>query len=180
MHIAIISDSHDNWPNIEKTMHFLNKHKIKTIIHCGDVCAPSTLEEMVKLFKGKEFHLVHGNVDGDHEGFKAVAKKYKKLIYQGSTGKLEIMMALGQELGALGSKSLKIVFCHEPLFAKKMAQSQRYDFVFHGHTHQPWQQEVGKTTIINPGTLAGLFSKATFALFDTETKKAQLLLLEKI
>ncbi|MCX6797241.1 MAG: metallophosphoesterase family protein, partial [Candidatus Doudnabacteria bacterium] len=59
-------------------------------------------------------------------------------------------------------------------------ESQKYDFVFHGHTHKPWQETIGKTIIINPGTLAGLFNKATFAVFDTETKKAQLILLEKI
>ena len=165
--IAIISDSHDNWPNIEKAIKYLNKQKIRIIIHCGDVCAPLTLEEMTKLFKGDQIHLVKGNVDGDIEGFKKVAKKYKKLKFYGQTGKVEI-------------NGLKMVFCHFPFVAKKMAESQKYDFVFHGHTHKPWQEKIGKTIIINPGTLAGLFAKATFAIFDTETKKAELILLEKI
>ena len=167
MKIAILSDSHDNWVNTEKAVKYLNKHKIPMIIHCGDVCAPSTLMEMTKLFKGKAIHLVKGNVDGDIEGFKMVAKKYKKLKYYGNTGKLEV-------------DNLKIVWTHLPFVAKEMAKSQKYDFVFHGHTHTPWQEKKGKTTIYNPGTLGGLFSKATFAIFDTETKKAQLIILEKI
>jgi hypothetical protein len=171
MQIAIFSDSHDNWPNIEKAIKYLNKQKIRLIIHCGDVCAPLTLKEMVKLFKGKQIHLVKGNVDGDVDGFKNVAKKYKKLIYHGQTGLLNLKIK---------NLKLKIAFCHDPFVAKKMAQSQKYDFVFHGHTHKPWQEKIGQTTIINPGTLAGLFSKATFAIFDTQTKKAQLILLEKI
>ena len=167
MLIAVISDSHDNWVNIEKAMKFINKQKIRTIIHCGDVCAPAVLEEMVKLFRGDEFHLVKGNVDGDIEGFRAKAKKDKRIIYYSQTGKLEI-------------DGLTFVFCHEPFVAKKMAVSQKYDFVFYGHSHKPWQEKIGKTELLNPGTLAGLFNKATFAVFDTKTKRAKLILLEKI
>jgi len=167
MKIAIISDSHDNWVNIEKTIKYLNKHKIKTIIHCGDVCAPSTLREMAKIFKGDEIHIAYGNVDGDIEGFKMMAKKDEKIKLYGQTGKLE-------------KDNLKIVFCHFPLVAKKMAQSGKYNLVFHGHTHTPWQEKIKNTVIYNPGTLGGLFSKATFAIYDTEAKKAELIILEKI
>jgi hypothetical protein len=168
MKIAIISDSHDNWVNIEKAIKFINKEKIRTIIHCGDVCSPAVLSGMAKIFKGDELHLVRGNVDGDIEGFKNVAKRYpKKLIYHGQTGKLEI-------------DNLQLVFCHDPFVAKKIAHSQKYDFIFYGHSHKPWQEKVGKAELINPGTLAGLFFKATFAVLDTKTKKAKLILLEKI
>jgi len=167
MKIAILSDSHDNWVNLKKAVSYINKHKIPIMIHCGDVCAPSTLMEMTKLFKGKEIHLAKGNVDGDIEGFKTVTKKYKKLKYHGNTGKVEI-------------DGLTIVFCHFPNVAKKIAQSNKYDLVFYGHTHMPWQEKIGKTTLYNPGTVGGLFSKATFAIFDTETQKAELILLEKI
>jgi len=167
MNIAIVSDSHDNLPNIAKAVKYINKQKIRIMIHCGDVCAPKVLGEFAELFKGDKIHVVKGNVDGDIEGFKKWAKKYPKIIYHGETGKIE-------------ADGLKIVFCHEPFVAKKMAESQRYDFVFHGHTHKPWQETIGKTTIINPGTLAGLFNKATFAIFDTETRKAKLIVLETI
>jgi putative phosphoesterase len=168
MKIAIISDSHDNLPNIEKAINYINKQKIPLIIHCGDVCAPGVLREELNLFKGDEIYLVKGNVDGDIEGFKNLEEKNSaKLKFYGQTGKLEI-------------DGLSLVFCHDPFVAKKMAQSQKYDFVFHGHTHKPWQEKIGRTEMINPGTLAGLFNKATFAIFDTETRKAQLILLEKI
>lgn len=167
MKIAILSDSHDNLPNIEKAIKYINKQKISTIIHCGDVCAPSILRLMAQLFKGQELHVVKGNVDGDIDGFKKQMENYPQIIYHGNTGKVEI-------------DGLKIVFCHEPFVAQKMAQSQKYDFVFYGHNHKPWQDKIGKTTLLNPGTLAGLFNKATFAIFDTQTQKAQLILLEKI
>ncbi|HDQ23192.1 MAG TPA: metallophosphoesterase [Candidatus Uhrbacteria bacterium] len=167
MKIAIISDSHDNLPNIQKAMKYINKQKIPVMIHCGDVCAPIILGEFGKLFKGKEIHVVKGNVDGDIEGFKNMVKKFPQIIYHGNAGKIEI-------------EGLKITFCHFPTLAKKMAASQKYDFVFYGHTHLPWQEKIGKTNLINPGTLAGFFTKATFAIFDTKTQEADLILLEKI
>jgi hypothetical protein len=111
--------------------------------------------------------LVKGNADSDIEEFKNQAQKHKNIIFYGHTGKLEI-------------NNLKIVWTHEPYLAKKMAQSQQYDFIFYGHTHTPWQEKNNKTNLINPGTLAGLFTKATFAIFDTQNKKAQLIILEKI
>ncbi|MBD3359443.1 MAG: YfcE family phosphodiesterase [Candidatus Buchananbacteria bacterium] len=166
MKIAIFSDTHDNWVNTEKAIKYLNKHKIPLMIHCGDVCAPSTLAEMAKLYKS-EIHLVKGNADNDIEEVKNQSQKHKNLKFYGHTGKLEI-------------DNLKLVWAHEPSLAKKMAQSQKYDFIFYGHTHTPWQEKNGKTILINPGTLAGLFTKATFAIFDTQTKKARLIILEKI
>jgi len=167
MQIAIISDSHDNWLNIEKTIKYLNKQKIRIIIHCGDVCSPLILGKIAQTFKGEQIHLAKGNVDGDIEGFKNMVKKFPQIIYHGNAGKIEI-------------EGLKITFCHFPTLAKKMAASQKYDFVFYGHTHLPWQEKINKTNLINPGTLAGLFTKATFAIFDTKTQEADLILLEKI
>ena len=44
----------------------------------------------------------------------------------------------------------------------------------------PLEKLIGKTHLLNPGTLAGMFNKATFAVYDTVTDKAKLILLEKI
>src|SRR4030042_6102249 len=137
MKIAIISDSHDNLPNIEKAVKYINKQKISVIIHCGDGCAPNILGEFGKLFKGKEIHIVKGNVDGDIDGFREFAKKYPKIKYHGNTGKVAI-------------DGLSLAFCHFPDVAKKIAESQKYDFVFYGHSHKPWQEKIGKTVLLNP------------------------------
>ena len=62
----------------------------------------------------------------------------------------------------------------------KLAESGKYDFVFYGHNHKPWIEEIGETFLANPGTLAGLFNKATFAILDTENKKLELKILERV
>jgi putative phosphoesterase len=161
MKIAIISDTHDNLANIKKTLDFLKREKIKFIIHCGDVAAPATLNEILKNFSGK-IHLVFGNVDGDQFRMTKLEDKYPdRLKIWGEIGKLKIA-------------SRKIAFTHFPEFAKALFESKKYDLVFYGHTHKPWKEEKGKIKLINPGNLAGMFYRATFAIYDTKTDKIEL------
>ena len=74
----------------------------------------------------------------------------------------------------------KIAFCHFPDIAKKLAQSGKFDLVFYGHSHRPWDEKIGNTHMINPGELAGQFYKPTFAVYDTTSGSLELKILEKI
>lgn len=161
MKIAIISDTHDNIPNIDEALKIIKQEKIKTIIHCGDVCAPDVLKYLTENFNG-EIHLVFGNVDGDQEEMKELNLLNVKIY--GEVGELKI-------------NNLKIAFCHFPEEGEKLAESQKYNLVFHGHTHRPWEKTLGQTRLINPGTLAGLFAKPTFAIYDIDNNKLELKLL---
>ncbi len=166
MRVAIFADSHDNLPNIYKALDYLKNQGINLIIHCGDVCAPSVMKEIAQKFKG-EFHLIFGNVDGDQEKMRELAKGLNNLTIHGQIGEL-----------ILDRK--KIAWCHYPWQAEKLAQTNKYEVIFYGHDHKPWEKQINKTKLLNPGTLAGLFAKATFAIYDTKSNKAQLILLEKI
>ena len=166
MKIAIISDSHDNIVNIEKFLNWANQNKIDMIIHCGDLAAPSIIsKELAPKFKG-QIHFVHGNV-ADRELNAKFAKEFDNVTLHGDEGILKIDGKI-------------IAFCHYPKQAEELAQSGKYDLVFYGHDHTPWEKQVNKTRLLNPGTLAGMFNKATFAVYDTKTNKAELILLEKI
>jgi len=164
MKIAIISDTHDNIPNVEKFLSWANDNKIETIIHCGDLAAPSMLkEEFGPKFSG-QFHFVHGNV-ADRELNEKVTQQFKQITLHGDEGELVI-------------DNIKIAFCHRPETAKNLAESDKYDLVFYGHTHKPWIEKINHCQLVNPGTLGGMFQKATFAVFDTETKNLELKVLE--
>jgi len=167
MKIAIISDSHDNLINFEKAVSWIKKEKIKTLIHCGDICAPATLKVALENFSGK-VHLVFGNVDGDH--FRITRASYEDLP----------QLKVWGELGEIEIGDKKIVFTHFPEFARGLAATGKYNLVFYGHTHQPWEEKIGKTRLVNPGNLAGLFYKATFAVYDTKTGKLELKILENL
>jgi len=167
MKIAIISDSHDNVPNVEKFLAWATVNNIELIIHCGDVAAPSMISELfVKKFSDP-IHLIHGNVS-DRDLLEEVCDEYQNITLHGDEGDLEID---GQ----------KIAFCHYPDQAKELAQSGKYNLIFHGHTHKPWMETLKNgSQIINPGTLGGLFQKPTFSVYDSQTKNLELKILEDL
>jgi predicted phosphodiesterase len=57
---------------------------------------------------------------------------------------------------------------------------ENFDFYFFGHSHWPFLKKEGNCYLANPGNLAGLFYKATFAILDIKTRKLKLKILEKI
>ena len=153
MRIVIVSDTHDNIKNFDKVIDWLNKEEIKLILHCGDICNQETIDEAIKSFAG-EIKFIRGN--GDY-GLKNVPEK------------MEIEL-----------DGKRIFFNHYPDIAKKAAESGKYDLVFYGHTHKPWEEKIGKCRLVNPGEVAGQRFKPTFAIYDTETDKLELKILEKI
>lgn len=174
MRLAIISDTHDNIPNIEKALNWLNKEGIKTLLHCGDVSTRETMEYISRKFPGEIF-AVFGNMDVG-----------KNNDWQFSNVKIF------PETAELEFDKIKIAFCHMPETAKKLAKTGKYDFVFYGHTHKPWEEKVpaqspsgnvagkGECRLANPGNLAGIFFNPTFAVYDTETDKLELKILETL
>ncbi|MCX7779271.1 MAG: metallophosphoesterase [Patescibacteria group bacterium] len=166
MKIAIISDTHDNVPNLEKTLAWLKSQGVSLIVHCGDLCAPAMLNKvLIPNFSG-QIHLVYGNVS-DRESLKENVKEFKNVNLHGDFGKLKI-------------DGKKIAFVHQQEEAEKIAKTQKYDLVFYGHSHKPWEKKIGQTRLVNPGNLAGMFYKATFAVYDTETDKLELKILERL
>ncbi|MCX6720702.1 MAG: metallophosphoesterase [Candidatus Staskawiczbacteria bacterium] len=161
MKIAVVSDTHDNWGNFEKAIDWVKKEKISLILHCGDIASQETIDKAVKYFSGGEIKFVKGNAD------------------------YELDLPEKMELELNGKK---ISFCHFPNVAKKLAQSGEFDLVFYGHTHRPWDEKVAcpelsrrrECHMINPGELAGHFYMASFAVYDTETGKLELKILEKL
>lgn len=166
MLIAIISDSHDNVPNTEKFIAWAKANGVSMIIHCGDIAAPAMVAQLFGP-AGIEFHCVYGNV-ADREMLPKVCGRFPTCHSHGDSGELEI-------------DGIKTAFCHTPDEAKSLAERGKYHMVFFGHTHKPSMETLpNNCQLINPGTLAGLFQKATFATFDTATKKLNLKVLELI
>jgi len=165
MKIAIISDTHGNVANFKKAAKWLNKKNISLILHCGDIGSPESLQESLEDFTG-EFLAVLGNMDKD---FKIDIEKY-----QSSKAKI-FAEILETEAGGK-----KIAVAHKPELARELAETKEYDLVFYGHTHKPWKEKIGNCFLINPGELAGQLYKPCFAVYDTETEKLELKILEKL
>ncbi len=166
MKIGIISDTHDNLPKFKKVIDYLEKEGISFIIHCGDIANPDTLEKALENFSGK-CRAVLGNADNIYQ--------YDLEDYQ-SPPKIEVF----ERKGEVELSNKKMAFTHYPWVAKKLAKSGEYDIVFYGHTHRPWQKKIGECQAVNPGNVAGIIFRPSFAIYDIEEEKLELKFLDKI
>lgn len=160
MKIAIISDTHDNFENTTKVFEKIKELGINEIIHCGDVISPFILNKMEEY--GKKIHLVFGYQDVNLVTIsKSFEGNYKNIVFYKDFGDIEI-------------DGKKIFFIHNNKLARTIAESQKYDAVFHGHNHVANSEMIGKTLLVNPGEILGIKGKPSFAIYDTETNKVEI------
>lgn len=162
MKFFIISDIHDNLVNLEKCVNWGRGQGIANAICCGDVVNSETLACLAKSFE--TIYLVRGNLEIYDE---AEVGKYDNIKYLGRLGTFELD---GKTIG----------LCHEPWHLKSVLKIKPCQIVFYGHTHEPWIEEKDGVMLVNPGTLGGVFNKASFAVWDSEANKLELKILELI
>jgi len=153
--LGIISDTHDNVANIIKAVSIFRKKKVNMVIHLGDIVAPGT----VKFFKGAKMLFVLGNCDGDIIHIKEEAEKIK--------GKFVGNVADFEFAGKL------FLAVHNPdcLMATAI-NSQRFDYILHGHTHKKKDEKHGRTRVINPGAHYYLCEN-TIAILNAENDRLE-------
>lgn len=165
MRIAICSDSHDNMVNIKKFLDYCNKERVELIIHCGDVTEEATKTFFLNNFS-KKIEFIEGNADISGQ------KRIKR------TNKFQKIKHAPVPFSELNIDGIKIAACHEKSKAKRLALKNLYDIIFYGHSHKPWKEKINQTYLVNPGNLAGMFYRASFAVYDTLTRKLELKILE--
>ncbi len=152
--IGIISDTHDNLPNVRTATKIFNENNVSLVIHCGDFVAPFTLA----AFKDLKCPLVgvFGNCDGEIDYLLTQAQKYNFSIYQPPYN-LEI-------------NSKNILISHKPI-----KPEQDTDILLCGHTHKS-EIKYENVLVINPGEASGwLFNYPTVAILNLKTEKAEII-----
>jgi hypothetical protein len=156
MIVGIMADTHDRLPMIEKAVERLNAERVELALHAGDYIAPFVLPYFEPLNAG--LIGVLGNNDGDREFLK---KRFARLGAE-LRGKFAEIIVDGT----------KIVMVHgdEEDMLRSLINSESYDVVVHGHTHEAKTYRNGKTLVINPGEACGyLTGKSTIAVLNTAT-----------
>ncbi len=161
MLIAIISDVHNNTVNLEKVLNYCRENSIETIVCCGDLASAETLDFLNDNFAGKIYY-TFGNMDNGQLRDYLDIKKYRHTGIYNPFGEIEI-------------EDKNIAFVHFPNVAKKLCETEKYDFVFYGHTHKPWMEKINGCALINPGNVAGEIYPPTFTVWDTENNKFSLI-----
>lgn len=122
------------------------------VIHCGDIISPPVLTHFSPL----PMRFVFGNNDGERAGLTA---KCSELGFGEIDDTLELEMH-GKKLFAYHGTSFRTLSSY--------IESQKYDYIFTGHTHEVRDEVVGKTRIVNPGALFAA-SRYTIAELDVPT-----------
>jgi putative phosphoesterase len=153
MKIGIMSDSHDHIGNIQKCITEFNGRGVDYIVHLGDYVNPNS----VRAFKGIKLIGIFGNNDGD------------KFRLMGAFN--EIGAEIKGEFHEFEEDGLKFACYHgtEPQIKDALIDCGKYDVFIYGHTHQCRNKKIGKTLVLNPGTVHGFEFGPTIMIFDTQT-----------
>ncbi len=155
--IGIIADSHDHLIPLRAAIERAKAAGAEALIHCGDLVAPFVLAELRK-FDGP-VHVVFGNNDGEVHLLTKLAA-HTNVEMHGTVAELE-----------LGGR--KLLATHEQRIAEAFAATGRYDAVFYGHVHQAGETKVGQTLLLGAGEIMGFKEPPSFAMYDTETNRAE-------
>ncbi len=157
--IGIMSDTHDNLNATEDAVEFLNEKGVNHVVHAGDLVSPFVVGILSKL--EAELHFVWGNNEGDRNH---VRQKFEEIdVEPKDFESLEI-----------GGCKVALIHGEEEEIVKALAESDDYDVVVRGHTHDPGVSE--DPMVINPGPASGYLAESrTVALMDTEEMSAEIL-----
>jgi len=162
MLIGAISDTHDNLPQIEKAVEYLNNQKVGLALHAGDYVAGFVIPKLKHL--NCKLIGVFGNNDGDHE-------LLKKRFSETSNCTIKERFAQVEVEGF----RIALLHGHEYELLNAIINSEYFDAVIHGHSHNLSIERKGKTLAVNPGEVCGyLTGKSTLALLDTAKKEAKI------
>jgi len=151
--IGVMSDSHDNVPNIKKALAIFESAGCEALIHTGDIVAPFSVREILK-FKGQAFG-IFGNNDGEVAGIKKI---WEHIFHS------PFLLELG---------GLRILVSHDEADLPRAPYSN-IDVRIFGHSHKA-EVRPGRTLELNPGETGGwLTGTATCAILDTEGPTAEI------
>ncbi len=163
--IGVISDTHDHIENTKKAVKIFNERGVAYVFHAGDYIAPFVIPKALKNLKCKLFG-VYGNNDGELLGLK------KKFSEMGATIE-ERQLTL-----QIDSKTIALFHTLNADIQKALINSNNFDIIIFGHTHNPSIEKVQDCLIINPGEACGyLTGKATIAIIDLAKMDAEIITL---
>ena len=163
MLIGAISDTHDNLPQIEKAVKYLNEQNVDFVLHAGDYVAGFVIPKF-KMLNCKLIG-VFGNNDGDHELLK---KRFSETTN----------CTIHDQFATITLDGYRIALLHgtETELLNTIIDSGYFNAVIHGHSHNKSIKKKGKTLAINPGELCGyLTGKTTLALLDTGKNEVKII-----
>ncbi|GEM_PF-459625 len=162
--VGVISDSHDHLPNLRRALKELKAAGVTAIFHCGDLISPFVTRELGTA--GLPVHTVFGNNDADRFlAEKVRSQQAGNVTHHGEFGFVEID---GHRIG----------LTHYKEYARGLAASGQCDAAFFGHTHQYYEERIGRALVLNPGELLGLMGPPSYCIYDTARRTVERVVFE--
>lgn len=160
---AVISDTHDNHPNLHQALKIIQERGITNCFHLGDYCSPGIVRVMLEPPK-IHWTCIWGNNDGD---------KAKIILDHKNNSRLDIVEGSFREINLTDGK---IFLVHFPLLGQHAAKSGDYKAVFYGHNHTQKIEVLDNGTLLaNPGELGGLFKPPSFGIWDSTANTMEII-----
>ena len=162
MKVGIIADTHDRLPFIDEAVQRLNREEVGLVLHAGDYIAPFVTAHF-KPLKAKMIG-VFGNNDAEKEllqrKFGDMGAQVRGKFAEVKVGGLKMALLHGEEIELLDS----------------VVNTNYYDVVVYGHTHQAESRKEDRTLVLNPGEVCGYLSgRATIVVLDTQTMDVRMI-----
>lgn len=175
MKIGLISDIHANLEGLERALALFKKQDVRTILCAGDLVdgdwdGDAVVELIdalsIPCVKGNHDESIHAYLDWVHNNFAANDPRAKAELLTEET--LEFLLALPDSLEFTFGET-RVVLAHgtpwdntdyifpetpQKYFEQIVNQCQA-DILILGHTHVPMCKQVGKSWVINPGSVYG-------------------------
>jgi putative phosphoesterase len=156
--LGILSDTHGDAQRAGRAIELLRARGATRIIHLGDVGSEAVLDQLA----GLDASVVFGNCDDTRS-----LRRYADVL-----GIAVVHPAAIIEVKAEG-RSVRVGLTHghladevDRLFAAEV------DVLLHGHTHEPRDERIGPTRVMNPGALHRA-NRKTALLLDLDSGEAE-------
>jgi hypothetical protein len=147
--------------NLEIALEAYRKEGITQLIHCGDMTTFATAQSL----EGFAVVYVDGNMDQDLPE-----------IYRTLRDLDPHSVVLPTYEGEIGSISIGVTHGDNENELRRLIDSGKHQYVFHGHTHRRRDETQGSTRIFNPGALGGLqFESRSYSVVDLDTGDATII-----
>lgn len=160
MKLGVLSDTHEDVANLKRALEEYRAQNITQVIHCGDMTTAGTARNL----EGFEVIYVDGNMDQDLPE-----------IYRTLRDLSPHSVVLPTYEGEIAGISIGVTHGDNENELRRLIDSGKHRFVFHGHTHRRRSETQGDTRIYNPGALGGLqFESRSYSILDLETEEFKL------
>lgn len=201
MRLGLLGDIHGNACALRAVLASATSLGVEKLLVTGDLVGYYfSSGEVLELLRPWDLHVVRGNHEdmlqaarNDNDFLAQVDARYgsglRTALDQLKESELDALCALPHPM-PLEIDGCRILLCHgspwdvdfyvypdaEPGLLERCAM-QEFELVVQGHTHYPMQQKIGKTLLVNPGSVGQPRNRqpgAQWALFDTETREVSL------